>query len=230
MSRTLFALAGCAVLLLLAGCGGDRGEKQGAAAPVLPACGSGDTLFDDIALEDWPATYYQLVDSVVEAHWESIKNIGQQPLSCLSPDSALPPTTELKSLAGRLPPWQREPSLLKNLSETDMGTVLLEFLREYECVLHEQEDMLPVRYFIFDDEFGELSKMIEGELRLSRPGLERTLRTLSGFDRLQPLLAEIECLKRASLDLRNVLGLAAEAGSCLPKIEDGHTSIRLSPP
>ncbi len=60
----------------------------------------------------------------------------------------------------------------------------------------------------------------------ARPTLERTLSIIGGLDRLNLLKLDIECLRRASLDLRNTLGLVAEAASCMPRSWDVRGSLR----
>ena len=69
-------------------------------------------------------------------------------------------------------------------------------------------------------------KKMKEEVALARPTLHRTLSLIGGIDRLRPVDSSFECLQRASLDIRNILGLTAEVTSCLPRILDTRGSLR----
>ena len=121
------------------------------------------------------------------------------------------------------------------LSELDFPVVLQELLRVYECSLLERQAFLPtlilqehggMNHWEFLDQQAEENQAINSDLRIARPALERTLQIVGGYDLLRPLALDIECIKRTSLDLRNVLGLAAEVSTCLPRSWDGHDSLR----
>jgi hypothetical protein len=150
----------------------------------------------------------------------------------------VPASEELKKMAKMLPVWKEDDKALEDLSEADMAPVMLEFLRVYECSLREREMYLSI-YILRDEDgsgsllFGdyvdrkeEQDQQIHRELIIARATLERILGLMGGYDRLRPLALDIECIKRASLDLRNVLGLAADASSCMPKSWDTHGSLR----
>ena len=137
--------------------------------------------------------------------------------------SALPPP----ELAALLPPW-KESSRLAHLSEMDIGPVLLEYLRTYECSLSERDNLLfiivprehgtdSMERGLYQDTVAEQSELITHERSIARATLDRTLLILGGLDRLTPLGADIECLKRTSLDIRNSLGLVSQAAACLPR-------------
>lgn len=37
------------------------------------------------------------------------------------------------------------------------------------------------------------------------------------MDRLRPLEAELECMQRMSIDIRNIAALSAETSACMPR-------------
>jgi hypothetical protein len=230
---------------LLSGCGvsSDVGDDL----LKLPECSGRGTMFAGQGLEAARSSYHATVSSVVNAHLSELADITGLPLQCTANDyrELLKPSSALSSLAARLPEWG--PSRAGELSEADLGPVLLEHLRVYECALHERERFVTV--FAQDeisekttDENGKVTevtdrmaltkeqerqkKIITEEILTARPALERTIAFLGGIDRLRPLSAELECLKRASLDLRNATGLMAEAAACMPKIWDARGSLR----
>lgn len=65
---------------------------------------------------------------------------------------------------------------------------------------------------------------VKGSHRVQR-ALERTLHTMRSFDGNYGAARNIWCYELASLDLRNELGLVADATSCMPKIWDAVTSL-----
>lgn len=242
MSRKLL-LAGAATLLL-AGCGLIE-QDAGNSILKLPECSNADTVFASLQLDSMTGVYHSTVGRVVNAHLNELTSISTRPLQCTANDyrGLLQPSAPLQDLANQLPEWG--PS--RPVSEADLAAVLLEYVRVYECSLLQRAQFLNI--FILREQ-GTLQETIDGfglqtipthtlskesarqaelirvELATARPALERTLALLGGIDRLRPLAAELECLKRASLDLRNVTGLAAEAASCMPKIWDSRGSLR----
>jgi hypothetical protein len=234
------------VTLLLAGCGVSE-DTVGENLLKLPECSGRDTVFSALRLESASSVYHSTVSGVVNAHLAELADLAGKPLQCTANDyrGLLEPSRALSDLANRLPEWG--PSRAAELSEADLGPVLLEYLRVYECALHERERFLTV--FVQDEEeevtetedgkkigtIGRLEltteqerqrKLITDEILTARPALEKTLAFLGAIDRLRPLSAELECLKRASLDLRNATGLMAEASACMPKIWDARGSLR----
>lgn len=208
-------------------------------------CTGKDTAFTDIPFEDWPQTYHLTVAETIEAHLESLHNPTTEQLDCSAADysSMIKPTGTLKKLAMTLPPWE-DPARLQKLSEMDLGPVLLEYLRTYECSLAERRNYISIivpkenassaggnvtismdRIF-FNDKTDEQRGIIDHELAISRTTLNRTLTLVGGEDRLRPLSLDIECLKRVSLDIRNILGLVSQASACLPRIRDARGSLR----
>ncbi len=238
-------VAGALVATLLIGCGTIESDA-GNDALKLPPCAGMENVFTS-QLDTLPGTYHGTVASVLNAHMRQLASSATAPLLCTAQtfEAVLRPTPELRALARQLPEWG--PSRDAALSEADMAPVLLEYLRVYECALWQRERFLrtfvinekaateerpgatPLRVIDRDDLTQEEARqraLITRELNVSRPTLERTLAVVGGIGRLQPLTVEIECLKRASLDLRNGLGLAAEAASCLPKILDARGTLR----
>jgi hypothetical protein len=229
--RVLPILLGIIGMLLLAAC---NQSLEGTSLDRLAPCSASGTMFAVYPFEQWPGIYHDTVREVVEAHLTSIEGIDVAGLQCLSEEyrALTPPTGYLRALAQQLSSWQT-PSRLQALSEADMGAVLLEFLRVYECSLFERRNFLPIILATGGPDRGAYEKekaaqeiIIKRELLISRPSLERTLALVGNFDRLRPLAAEAECIKRASLDLKNSLGLAAETSACLSRTWDARGSLR----
>jgi len=218
--------------------------------PILESCSRNDEeyknfYFNTEDFEDWPDSYHDMVDDVID---EYINPEPDEAIECI--DGELMPLgadSKLLEMAEMLPPWQDSDDLDK-LDRNDIGIVLLEFLRVYECALVEHSFFLPIdiaqEHFdelalapdpsvIADLLFGDLvseiafhSDIISKEIATARPTLERALAIVSSLTRLGPLSAELECLQRASLDLRNGMGLAADASVCLPKGWDAKDPLR----
>ncbi len=245
--NNLVARIGCCVTcLILAGCGTSDGAL-GNTLLHLPACTDQNTPFEALSLETARDTFHETVASVINAHVSEIDDHTTLALMCTAQDyrGLLQPSKELKELAAKLPEWG--PSRMATLSEADLGSVLLEYLRVYECTLYKRNQFLigyiqnelsetdivengqEIQTISRPDltaEEGRQSVILQRELLTARPALERTIAFIGSVDRLRPLSAELECLKRASLDLRNALGLLSEASSCFPKIWDARGSLR----
>lgn len=238
------AVAGMAVVLL-SGCGLSEPDV-GNNVLKLPGCGERDGVFDTSNLEAMVEQYHSTVAEVIDAHVNDLADVNTLPLTCTANDyrGLLTPSSALSALAAKLPEWG--PSRAGELSEADLGSVLLEHLRVYECALYRREQFLEVFIIreqgttetVGDEDIQtipspDLSQeqqrqqaLIEREIKTARPTLERAISYLGGIDRLRPLTAELECLKRASLDLRNATGLMAESASCMPKAWDARGSLR----
>lgn len=223
--------------LSLAACGAlNDTTHQGLQSERLAPCTSDGSIFADMPFSEWKDRYHENVQDVIEAHMESLSSTTELPLQCTADDyeELVPASEPLREMAAGLPAYRDA----ENLSETDMAPVLLEFLRVYECSMKQQEEYAVVyipREFASGGFMGlgnylskkaEQKQTMQDELRVSRTALERTLGLIGGYDRLRPLALDIECIKRASLDLRNVLGLAADASACLPRTWDTHGSLR----
>lgn len=245
MSNRASLILGLLCTLLLSSCSLTESTTSNSILK-LPPCAGNSTLFSG-PLDALPAVYHGNVENVINAHVQLWESVTSTPFQCTATsfNAMLRPTAALRSLASQVPEWG--PSRGQELSEADLSAVLLEHLRVYECTLHQREQFL--YGFIFDEqaiaetetgglevqiidrndlteESSRQKELIHRELTTSRPALERTLALMGGLDRMRPLIVEIECLKRASLDVRNTLGLIAEAASCMPKAWDTRGSLR----
>jgi len=195
----------------------------------------------------WSSIYHYTVDNIVNYHMgddTSVSAFDQAP-KCEEENEALfyPPGPMMQYVASNLPPWKDSEDLAR-LSENDVGAVLLEYLAGYECALWERRyfistkvlsDELDIRNFltltplqIWDTlkEVDDQRTKIDRELVTARKIMNKTLVYLSGFTRLSQLDKELQCLQRASLDLRNVFSVAAESSSCLPRIWGAKDPLR----
>jgi hypothetical protein len=219
--------------------------------PILESCTRDDAQYATMFFKtedfvDWPAKYHTRVNEIIEEYLKPPEIIA-----CLNPVLIpLAASSKLYALASELPPWQ-DPTDLAQLDRNDYGIVLLEYLRIYECALFDHNfgpylvmEIIQERYedeagggplpliiddFLFEDLKKEIRfrrRLIEQEIATARPALERALIVISSLTRLSPLDAELECLQRASLDLRNGLGLAADASVCMPKGWDVKDPLR----
>lgn len=203
--------------------------------PILGACEESEDVFPSSLdfsdpIERLSEDYHQTVDAVVSAHAE------QRAIAC-SDNLKETPSAALRSLAEKLPPW-KDSEDLNDLAETDIGPVLLEYLRMYECALKEELFFMPSRVAndveltnvvhlpVWLRTFAGRWRRIGDELFFARKTLNRTLTYIGGADRLRPVDASLECLQRSSLDIRNILGLTADASACLPRAWDARTSLR----
>jgi hypothetical protein len=243
----VFAITAVALLALHAKNGANLAqalpEDPNHVQTVLSACSGSTLLFPRIklnALEYWSATYHQNVSTVVNA-------VSAPAMSDACSLTPVQPPTVMLALASQLPPWN-DPERLLTLRRDDVGNVLLEYLRTYECALEERAMELPIRS---NEELNEQAKQngetptginlsqatteearqlkfIQKEMQLSRPALHRTLLFLASTMRLGSLGREMDCLTRASADLRNSLGLAAETSACVNRIWDARSALRNS--
>ncbi len=219
--------------LALTACGSSE-RDLGNSILKLPGCVSTDTPFQALQLDSAVSAYHSTVARVIDAHLNELEDITSVQLKCTANDyrGLLQPSEELRFLAEQLPEWGS--SRTAELSEADLAPVLLEYLRTYECALRHRAQFLPVliatgatmeRSALLKENVRQRS-IIDRELSTARPALDKTIAFLGGIDRLRPLSAELECLKRASLDLRNTFGNFAGAAQCLPKIWDARGSLR----
>lgn len=246
-----FRLLSIGSILLLTGCGILTSSGVGTQAERLAACTGDGTVFATLAVKDWPEKYHTTVAKIIEAHIGAAETTASQQMQCTSSDAAAgaPPSAALRDLAKTLPPWKDQAKQQK-LSESDMASVLLEYLRVYECALNERRDFEIARVWDentsashsssssqsssksakdrgeFNEETGNDRQVIEYELALARSALDRSLLLIGGIDRLRPLTLDLECLKRASLDIRNITGLISQASACMPRTRDARGSLR----
>jgi hypothetical protein len=212
----------------------------------LAACTGTGSMFETLPFSKWPDTYHKTVADVIDAHENTLRDTNIEELQCTAPDypSIVKPTLYLKNLAKTLAPW-KDTKKLNSLSEMDIGPVLLEYVRIYECALAERKNYLSIlvpREFAssasaanttktmdrisYNEAVDTQSRTIDHELAISRLTLNRTMLIVGGEDRLRPLSLDIECLKRVSLDIRNIMGLISQASACMPRIRDARGSLR----
>jgi hypothetical protein len=232
----------------------DQGKEEDTVQyPILGACGRDEQteLFRWVPPEElsegekdvidiWSEEYNAQVSAIVEEY----QSADQSKIDCLSDslESLLPAGEQMLDLASKLPPW-KDPDDSAQLSYLDTQTVLLEYLRTYECALvgryfnlfgdvmkemkgiYEQQDSVLWWGNVFR-EFGKQERKIRHELAVSRTSLNRLLLLLNGYGRMRPLEMEVECFRRATIDFRNSLAAAAEASACLPRAWDAKDPMR----
>lgn len=248
MNKLLRFLSAVVLPCFLVACSGVlTSGPEGIDIDRLAPCTGIGSPFENLDFKEWPKTYHKTVADVVEAHLKSLKNTKTEQLQCTAPDypSVVKPTPDLKNLAEKLPPW-KERTKLDRLSEMDIGPVLLEYVRVYECALNERRDELQLRIpaefassasaaseadtrmmrVQLNLDMDEQMQTIDHETILARSTLDRTLMIVGGQDRLRPLSLDIECLKRVSLDIRNILGLVSQSVACMPRIQDARSGLR----
>lgn len=239
ISNRIFLSSAFLLCLLGMVAGGALAQKQPAEKtyPILSACEKSETVFppsrylplfdpiDRIARD-----YHTTVDRIIEAHEK------KRVITC-SEGIWEEPTKELTELATTLAPWSDAGDYF-GLVETDIGAVLLEYLRMYECALQDERYFATIRVaeekrqgdvintFLFTSGIADRLKRIRTEQYFARRALNRTLILIGGVDRLRPVDSSLECLQRASLDIRNTLGLAADVSSCIPRVLDARGSLR----
>lgn len=87
-----------------------------------------------------------------------------------------------------------------------------------QCPIYFTQPALAARIPLYDE-------AINNERTRSRTAIGRALYALRSADMHYEVARQLVCYERASLDLRNELGLTADAVSCMPKIWDAVTSI-----
>jgi hypothetical protein len=200
---------------------------------LFPPIDSGDASAES-TVQRWQQTYHQNLSAIVDAHSDQ----SQARIECIDR-----PRTEasgpLAQIADGIEPW----SSSGEYYEEDMAEIASGYLETYECALRtyranlyedliRQASVVAATSTLFawpprNDEnmvlmppvlnqwYKEVPQ-IDQELKLARPTLERTLTYLNGTDRLRALDVALLCLERASLDIRNVMSLAAETSACVP--------------
>lgn len=196
--------------------------------PRLGTCTRKATpIFRDIPYAEWKTAYHTTTQNILQALYESRWETSAQ--NCTEP--AAP--AGLEQLARNLEPWKKGEHA--PFTAADTPPVLLEHLRVYECALIERAVFLPMH--IRDEEyerrrgreanplffpqlmsltFEQLQDILK-ELRTARPTLEQALTLVAPLGSVNGLRRNLECIQRASLDIRNALALAAEATACLPR-------------
>jgi hypothetical protein len=205
-----------------------------------PKCHDGDTTFIGSNIERWSCVYHNTVDSILEGV------LNQDQPSICGPESK-DAASELTFLAGQLEPWSLNDSLPEEeqipITTDQTPSILQEYLRVYECALYEHETNLPasVLSVLYEEDkdnspafnlFNHTLRSLGDQERLtyeitrSRKALQQSLLLLSRGRPSGAMGGHLACLQRVSLDLRNIMGLAAEAGSCLPKSWNARDVLR----
>ncbi|MFA6523728.1 MAG: hypothetical protein WCS85_05165 [Candidatus Peribacteraceae bacterium] len=229
-------LASCLPLLLVS-CGAPQqwdptggltpaqkpGTSTGRTIPGLRPCGANPDLFpqnyEDPEAKAWDQQVTQRITLAIEMTYQK-----QKSPSCDDDGKAVP---LVQTIAKSLPQWK---DLNRTPTAADTGDVLLDYLDAYGCALkaksattivndlqvraNQLED--PLTYPEAVEKALEWRKEVEERLGEEREALRRTLFLLQGGSRISPLEHSLVCLTRASKDLRNVLGLLAEAATCIP--------------
>lgn len=215
--------------------------------PMLTPCSRYEDRYDQLLfahrnIKEWPEIYHDQMRRVVDEYLEptTFKCDAENYTEFMKPGK------ELLSLAAALPTWN-DPKV--PLSRFDISRVLLEYLRIYECSLMEYDTFLyfdttkekfdeqeivegkPVNFFDFFfsdllDEASVRADLVNTERTIARKTLQRVLTLIATAERLRPLEAELECMQRYSLDVRNAMSLTAEASSCLPRIWNAKDILR----
>ena len=228
--KMLQAIAIALAALLLTRCMAPEIDER-SRVERLSTCQLKGTVFASLPFAQWAEHYHSTVKEVIDADVHALA-AG----TCTEADTSGEPSTtkELYDLASTLEPW-KVPSRLSALSESDLGAVLLEFNRVYGCAMTDyKENIIPFNPSPLAE--GDQAKSVEQnamegniitrELATAPASLTRTLLALGTINRLRPLLASTGCLSRVSLDLRNEMGLIAEAMSCVGKFRNSRTSLR----
>lgn len=206
-------------------------NKNNLRGAVLAACSGSNLLFPNTgaaSLERWIGDYRRETSLVVD----DILATAENPTCTLEREDDVPQS--LITLARKLAPWQK-----KNPTLSEAPSVLLEHLRVYECSLSEwnrfsfgsqvagsSSSSVGTRIDTSFHRQAREQKLIQNELSIARPSLHRTLSYVGSALRLHPLSQNMDCLVRASADLRNVLGLAAETSMCLPRTWDVRQTLQ----
>lgn len=222
----------CASLMLLSSCaaalqGQTEGEEAAPSSSTIPgivACTQNEDLFptdpDDAEGIQWDQAFDGQVAAILQADQET------DDISCEN-NARRTASGPLRQLASRLPQWEKRTD---DLFESDMPQVLLDYLEAYGCALEYRahavyqmmlgkEDETTGEYLSYFETAKNAQRWLkEKNLRLAsaRESIRRSLVLALGVNKLRPLDQIFTCLNRASKDLRNLTGLAAEAGSCIP--------------
>jgi len=135
--------------------------------------------------------------------------------------------------------WEQVNENYTYLSQIDVGTVLLEYLRMYECALIERSVFLASHTVMQEGRRNAAMgignpwifqlmlvanravtdrRIIMEELVIARRAIHRTVTFLSGYNRLSLIGMEMQCMQQGSMDFRNSMSLAATASSCMPRL------------
>lgn len=211
-----------------------------------------DLGYTDTHIEEWPDLYHDTVAKIVTESLDSPKIS----CTADDYEALLKAGDELKKLAKKLPPWKDTDTevsrfdlprvLLENLRIYECALVEFRQFLHYDTAAEnfdeekerqEKEEgrspddttVISFFKFFFSDLMTETSKRaetIKRERAIARRALNRTLTLIGTMDRLRPLEAELECMQRMSLDVRNIAALSAETSSCIPRTWNAKDTLR----
>lgn len=249
---TAWVIAPLAAAAVLGGCSVryDTVDSTVVRGQQLTPCGIEGTPFADVEFKDWIDVYHRRVGEVVDEFF-STDDQSQFVVDCTTFDegdgSAIAPAgSKLRAMAEELAPWadgQREVTRLTT------GDVLRTYLDTYLCSLHEMRykvtltadgayasgagssqsqgsstvvaDRGDVNDWVVADR-----EAIDHQLLTAGPALERVLALMSADHRTAALKTELQCILRASTDLRNTLALFSEATACIGRLWDAQGVFR----
>jgi hypothetical protein len=200
---------------------------------------------------EWKTRYHDNITIILEDFLGrtakdhlALRRSSTGPASCFQQreDFASPVVGQI---ASTLEPWAAGGA---PFSQADTVPVLLEYLRVYECSLVERSLSLPVEiwreetdrrgllpgglnanpfFFItLWETWSQQSQDIRRELAIARPTLERALGFMGTVHMTRIFERDVECIQRASLDIRNAFALSADAAACMPRIWNAKDPLR----
>ena len=234
---------------LLSASAAGGGSSSSVSTDEIRACSSVGTMFEGMTdLKKVMDMFRQRTSSVVGEREKFLATPSTW--ICLPGASGdEPPMPMLQGLANELPGWHFQYSdtpggsvntVLKPMAFGSFASILSEFEREYECKLSEFQEEAFERVYRGDDipsidapqaqpeyiyRLGEFHRLQLIERQRARTAVERTIHALRSIEINYVYAKQLVCFQRASLDLKNELGLLADATSCMPRIWDALTSL-----
>lgn len=185
-----------------------------------------DALEEETVTEIWRDRYHSTVAAVIETHMQG----ANAELVC-SPKPVRMASDTLSLLAAQLEPWKSDNEALLGLEEKNLVEVLRRYLDSYMCALGERRLLLAER--VASDKaqeeegerFSRISEVvqvgidelatIETEIIVAPEAQHDALTMLAGIERLEPIDGTLECLARASADLKNIWMIIGKESSCM---------------
>jgi len=219
------------------------GEGTSALSP-LPPCSAQDTAYAKLPFDSWDEEYHDAVRTLVDERLAELR-AGTQVKSCEVASEEAPLGARLVELLDKYECALKEHgrNVAQEINTEASGEKKCE--EDGVCARDESIDSCPAdcadtetrrdyeknweewrTYYGLSEEESRRTQIIEDELRTARPTLDRLLLFLGHLNRFRPVAVALQCLQRASLDLRNSLGLASSALSCSERARDVRTSLR----
>ncbi len=198
-------------------------------------------------VEEWRDFYHAAVDAIIRAHMN-------QPSAICRAEPFVPASEPLKAIAALVEPWksgvpfteEEAPSILLEFLRT--YRCALQFragdlyyqnaLDAYEAEPGDPSFEYPTKD---EDEFNDDNSIfvipvlaramrehlvIGEELTLAEQAMRRTLIYIAAADHMRPLASNVTCLEDISLEIRNLMSLAAETSACMVRIRNARGSLR----